>query len=70
MIRCNSTLLEILHYQKNKITEIEAMLICFWEFDGHTGHSSSKQQYSSKNTNDERLLAIGLCDPTTTNNWK
>lgn len=50
------------YYQKNQITEIEAVLICSWGFDGSTGHSSYKQQYqsTSKDVNDEELLATTL----------
>lgn len=54
----------ILHYyQKNQSkSEIEAVLICFWGFDGSTGHSSYKQQYqsTSENVNDEHLFATTL----------
>jgi hypothetical protein len=49
--------------ENSKTTELEAVLICSWGFDGSSGHSAYKQRYSDmsmSNINDENLFATTL----------
>jgi len=49
--------------ENSKTTELEAILICSWGFDGSSGHSAYKQRYSDmsvSNTNDENIFATTL----------
>ncbi|XP_026828955.1 uncharacterized protein LOC109611090 [Ooceraea biroi] len=47
--------------QKSDCTEIEAVFICSWGFDGSTGHSMYQQRYQdAEDANDESLFATTL----------